>query len=178
MRQCVIFGLLLVAVPTLRAGEVLDRVVASVNSHTILQSDWDEELRYESFMAGRTFEASTPVDRTSALDRLVDQQLLKEQVRTTELTPATSDEVEKQLQQLRDDHIRKGSADSWNAALSNYRLGESEIRARLTLELNQLRLVDVPLPPSLQIDPAHLNKYFPDPFFPHICRSVAQPPPL
>jgi len=175
MRQYVIFGLLLVAVPALRASEVLDRIVASVNSHTILQSDWDEELRYESFMAGRAFEASTPADRTSALDRLVDQQLLEEQVRTTELTPATSDEVEKQLQQLRDDHIRKGSADSWSAALSNYGLGESEIRARLTLELNQLRLVDARLRPSIQIDAADIEKYYKDQFLPKLRRSGAQP---
>jgi len=175
MCQRAIFGLLLLAVPALQAGEVLDRIVASVNSHTILQSDWDEELRYESFMAGRIFEASTPADRTSALDRLVDQQLLEEQVRTTELTPATSDEVEKQLQRLRDDHSRNGSAASWNAALSKYGLGESEIRARLTLELNQLRLVDARLRPSIQIDAADIEKYYNDQFLPELRRSGAQP---
>ncbi len=50
--RCLIYGLFLLYTLSLRAGEVLDRIVASVNGHVILQSDWDEELRYESLMSG------------------------------------------------------------------------------------------------------------------------------
>ena len=175
MRQCAICGLLLLAISALEAGEVIDRIVASVNSHTILQSDWDDELRYESFMAGRNFEASTPAERKSALERLIDQQLLEEQVRSTELSPATPDEVEKQLELLRDDYIRKGNTDSWTAALSNYGLSEAKIRSRLALELNQLRLVDARLRPSIQVDAAAIEKYYNEQFLPELRRSGAQP---
>ncbi len=32
------------------AGEVIDGVVASVNRHPILRSDWDDAVRFEAFM--------------------------------------------------------------------------------------------------------------------------------
>lgn len=35
------------------AGEVIDRIVATVNGHIILQSDWDQGLRYEALLSGR-----------------------------------------------------------------------------------------------------------------------------
>ena len=44
---------------TCRAGaaEVIDRIVATVNGHIILLSDWEDSLRYEAFSGGR------PLDR-------------------------------------------------------------------------------------------------------------------
>ena len=35
------------------AAEVIDRIVATVNGHIILQSDWEDALRYEAFSSGR-----------------------------------------------------------------------------------------------------------------------------
>ena len=34
-------------------AEVIDRIVATVNGHIILQSDWDDALRYEALLNGR-----------------------------------------------------------------------------------------------------------------------------
>ena len=39
------------------AAEVIDRIVATVNGHIILLSDWEDSLRYEAFSGGR------PLDR-------------------------------------------------------------------------------------------------------------------
>jgi hypothetical protein len=36
-----------------RPAEVIDRIVATVNGHIILQSDWDEALCYEALLNGR-----------------------------------------------------------------------------------------------------------------------------
>ena len=46
LRHSLAAVLLFMSLP-LRAGEVLDRLVATVNGHAILQSDWNDELRYE-----------------------------------------------------------------------------------------------------------------------------------
>ncbi len=62
------------------AGEVIDRVVATVNGHIILLSDWEDSLRYEAFSAGRPLDGVTAEDRKSALDHLIDQELLREQL--------------------------------------------------------------------------------------------------
>jgi len=54
-----IFGLLFLAAQNVRAGEVLDRIVADVNGTVILQSDWDDELNYECFMSNRSIQDLT-----------------------------------------------------------------------------------------------------------------------
>ena len=68
-------------VPAAPAGEVIDRIVATVNGHIILQSDWDEALSYEALLSGRAVSLFTDEDRRAVLDRLIDQELLAEPVR-------------------------------------------------------------------------------------------------
>ena len=71
--QGLIYGLLLFTASWLRAGEVLDRILVTVNGHAILQSDLDEELRYEAVMSGHEQRGTISGDRKIALDRLVDR---------------------------------------------------------------------------------------------------------
>ena len=47
-------------------GEVIDRIVATVNGHIILLSDWEDSLRYEAFSSGRPMDRMTADDRKSA----------------------------------------------------------------------------------------------------------------
>src|SRR6059036_3866392 len=52
-------------------ADILDRIVATVNGHIILQSDWEDEIRYEAFINGRTLTTLTPATRKASLDRLI-----------------------------------------------------------------------------------------------------------
>jgi peptidyl-prolyl cis-trans isomerase SurA len=168
--------LLLFSVP-LHAAEVLDRIVASVNGHVILQSDWDEELEYQSLMSGHEVQTTTAADRTAALDRLVDRELLSEQVSTTEFGQTTADEIDKQLQQLKSDYVSNAKI-SWSAAVASHGFTESEIRDRIALELNQLKLIDMRLRPLVQIDNTAVEDYYRRKFLPELQRSGAQPIPF
>jgi peptidyl-prolyl cis-trans isomerase SurA len=172
------FGLLLLSPATLFGGEILDRIVANVNGHVILQSDWDDELHYECFMGGRALEDLTPEDRNAALDRLIDQELVREQMRTAEIKPTTPGEIDKYLEAVKTDYIRNQNARSWTTALSAYGLTEIEIRERVALELNQLRLVDARLRPSIQIDAAAVESYYKELFLPELNHSGGQQIPL
>src|SRR6478735_1507242 len=97
---------LLLAVPlSLHGGELLDRIVATVNTHVILQSNWDDEVRFEGFMSGRKPEDVTVEQRKAALDRLIDQDLLREQMHTTDLKPAGVEEIKKQIDDLKNEQI-------------------------------------------------------------------------
>ena len=100
-------GMILLCALTLSAGEVLDRIAATVNGHAILQSDWDQEVRYESFMSGRPSQQVTGEAQKSALDHLIDQELLREQVSAPEVSQVSPEEVEKQLHSLRGDYLRE-----------------------------------------------------------------------
>jgi peptidyl-prolyl cis-trans isomerase SurA len=159
-----ILGLFLCAVPVLHAGEVLDGIAATVNGHVILQSDWQDEVRYECFMAGRALERVTLRDRKGALDRLIDQELLRQQMGTAEFKPAGQEEVETQFNAIKNDYARNHAAQSWSSALSTYHLTEAVIKNHIALELSQLRLVDAHLRPSIQVEPAAIERYYKEHF--------------
>src|SRR5438105_10958722 len=152
-----IFGLLLLATQNVRAGEVLDRIVADVNGTVILQSDWDDELNYECFMSNRSSHDLTQADRNAILSRLIDQELLREQMRGNDFKPATSEDVDKQLEELKQDFSRDHAGKSWKLELANYGLSDAQVKSQVALELNQLRLIDARLRPSVQINPADVE---------------------
>jgi peptidyl-prolyl cis-trans isomerase SurA len=170
----VIFGCFLLTVMGVSAGEVLDRVVAKVNDQVLLQSDLEDEVRYECFVAHRSLQEATPGDRKAALDRLIDQELLRQQMRTGEVKPANHEEIEKQLENIKADYQKSASAPSWDAALVTYHLSEDGVRAHIRMQLDQLRLVDTRLRPSIQIDAADVENYYKQQLLPELVRSGAQ----
>ena len=131
------FALLLLVSVSLRAGEVLDRTVATVNGHVILQSDWDDELRYECFMSGRKLSDATSAERKPALDRLIDQEILREQMHVTDVGPAGPEQIEKQMELLKSDELREHEGQSWEAALAQYQLTEKVVESHVAAELEQ-----------------------------------------
>jgi hypothetical protein len=159
MRILLTIAALLVAT-ALHAGEVVDQIVITVNGNALLLSDWDEEVRYEALMSGRAVGAVTPRDREAALNRMVDQELLREQMHAADFKPASRDEVNKYVEDLRSQYEHDHSGRTWSAALLDYGFDETTIRLHVELELNQLRLVDERLRPSIEIDPAAVKAYY------------------
>src|SRR4051812_9824199 len=121
MRRTLIALLLPVAI-WLHAGELLDRIVGTVNTHVILQSDWDDEVRFEAFMSGRKPEDVIVEQRKASLNRLIDQEILREQMRMTDLKPAGADTIKKQIDDLKDQQLREHPGQSWEMILSRYQL--------------------------------------------------------
>jgi hypothetical protein len=160
LTRFVIAALMALSTKGMWAAEVLDRIVANVNGNVILQSDWDEEVRYECFMSDRSVQDLASEDRRAVLDRLVDQELLREQMRGSDFEFASTDQIEKQFQDFKQDYSSKHDNKSWSAGLSNYGVEESDIKGHIALELNQLRLVDARLRPSIQIRESDIEKYY------------------
>ena len=168
--RCAISGLLLFSLTPLRAAEVLDRIVATVNGHAILESDVDDEIRYESLMSVAD-KSGAPADRKAVLDRLVDRELLNEQSSGAESIQTAADEVEKELNQIKSDYVDLKM--SWSDALAKYDFSESQVRDRITQQLNQLKFIDARLRPSVQVDQAAIEAYYNGEFLPELRRSNA-----
>jgi hypothetical protein len=160
---------LLLSVPlSLHGGELLDRIVATVNSHVILQSDWDDEVRYECFMSGREPQDVTAEQRKAALERLIDQEILREQMRVTDLKPAGADEIKKQMENLKDDQLREHPGQSWAMTLSRYRLTDKVVEEHVAAELDQFQLVDLRFRPSIQVSSAEVENYYREQIIPKL----------
>lgn len=170
--------LLLLASMPLLAGDILDRIVATVNGHIILQSDWEDGLRFEAFTSNRSLDQLTIEDRKSCLDRLIDQELLREQIRSADFQHATDEEVGQRILEIRKAYALADNEPGWRAALTRFNLSEGELEKRISSELDVLRLVDARLRPSVNIDPKSIESYYNQEFLPQLRQSGAPPIPL
>lgn len=160
------------------AGEVVDRIVATVNGHVILQSDWEDAMRYEAFIAGHQPNDLTSADRKAVLDRLIDQELLREQMRASDFQRATDEEVAKRIQEVRSQYPNASNEEGWHSILSRYRLTEAELKERVALQLNLMRLVDARLRPNVNIDGKSIESYYNQELLPQLRQSGAKEVPL
>ncbi len=159
------------------AGQVLDRIVATVNGQIILQSDWEDAIRYEAFIANRPVDMRSAADRKAALDRLIDQELLREQMRGPDALQPTEQQVESQIEQIRKQY-NAPTDPQWKALLAAHQLTEDELRRRVTLQLELSRLVDAHLRPSANITSKSIESYYQQELLPQLHQSGAKEVPL
>ena len=160
------------------AGDIVDRIVATVNGNAILQSDWEDALHYEAFIAGHSPEQLTFAERKSALDRLIDQELLRQQIRSSDFQHASDQEIAARVQEIRRQYPGADSDSGWHAALTRYGLTDKELEHRVALQLDVMRLVDARLRPTVQIDSKSIESYYNQELLPQLRQSGAQQIPL
>jgi peptidyl-prolyl cis-trans isomerase SurA len=157
-------------------GQVVDRVVANVNGHVVLQSDWEQEVAFEAFANGRDPESFTSAERHAALDRLIDQELLREQVRPSQ--PAPAEQVAARVAEVRKLHPDCATDDVWHATLQRYGLTQSALEKRLSDQIQLMKLVEDRLRPSIQIDQRAVETYYHDQLLPEMKKAGNSATPL
>jgi len=156
-------------------GQVIDRVVTNVNGHVVLQSDWEQEVAFEAFANARDPDSFTSAERNAALDRLIDRELLREQVRPSQ--PVPLEQVAARVAEVRKLHPDCTTDDGWRAKLQRYGLTQSALEKRFAEQIQLMRLVEDRLRPSIQIDQQAVETYYHDQLLPDMKRagSVAAP---
>jgi hypothetical protein len=176
MVTAVALGLLvsamLLIVPAARAGEVIDRIVATVNGHIILQSDWDEALCYEALLNGRALNQFTDDDRRAVLDRLIDQELLGEQMKSASFQHASEAEATARVADARKQYPEAANAEGWQAVLAKFGLSEKDLVAHVQQQIDLMRLVDARLRPAVQIDSKTVEAYYREKFVPQLKQPI------
>ena len=158
------------------AGTIVDRIVTSVNGHVILQSDWEQEVSFEAFSQGRDPDSFTATERHAALDRLIDQELLREQLRPSQPVPA--DQVSSRVAEFRKLYPTGNTDQGWHATLEHYGLTQSEIEKRLGDEIQIMKLAEDRLRPSIQIDQRAVEAYYHDKLLPELRQAGGYATPL
>ncbi len=181
-KMAVILGFLLSALfispARSTAAEVIDRIVATVNGRVILQSDLDEALCYEAFLSNRPLAAFTDDDRRAVLDRLIDRELLREQIKSADFRHATDAEVSARIAEARKQYPQAASDDAWHSLLAEYHITEKDLYTRVQQQIDVMRLVDARLRPTVQIDSRSIEAYYRDQFVPKLKQSGASEVPL
>ncbi|HXY02170.1 MAG TPA: SurA N-terminal domain-containing protein [Terriglobales bacterium] len=170
-------ALLAAAMPA-RAAELLDRIVATVNGRIILQSDWDAAIRYAALADGRSLDQLSIDDRKAALDRLIDQELLEEQMGSSDVKQAGDEQVIQRVQDIRKQYRQAQDEQGWRAVLTQYGFSENELKQRIAVQLELTRLVDVRLRPGVDIDVQSIESYYNRELLPQLRQSGAKDVPL
>jgi peptidyl-prolyl cis-trans isomerase SurA len=164
--------------PTAAPAQVVDRIVATVNGSIILQSEWDEALCYEALLNHRSLTQFTEDDRRAVLDRLIDQELLREQMKSADFRHATEAEAASRVAEARKQYAQASSGQTWESVLAQYHLAEHDVFRHAQQQIDLTRLVDARLRPAVQIDAKSIEAYYRDKFVPQLKQSGAEEVPL
>lgn len=157
--------------PASHAAQVIDRIVATVNGHIILQSDWDEAMCYEALLNGHAMSQVTDEDRRAVLDRLIDQELLGEQMKSAYFQHASEAEAAARVAEARKLYPEAATDEGWQALLGKFGLTEKDVLAHVQQQIDLMRLVDARLRPAVQIDSKSVEAYYREKFVPQLKQS-------
>jgi len=137
--------LLALAILPLSAA-VVDRVAVVVGKTVITQTEVLQEARLEAFLNGGPLDLS-PAARRVAAERLVDQQLVRNEMRIGAYPEPTGAEIDDMLVNLKRE--RYPTEAQYRAALDRYGLTEDLLRRQLAWQLSAIRFTDLRFSPAV-----------------------------
>jgi peptidyl-prolyl cis-trans isomerase SurA len=159
---------------------VLDHVVAVINGTVILESDVREEMRYAVLQQFIITPARNTPQR--ALERLIDRDLILQQMRISQsVTYPTDEEVKQRLSQLRGlipecAQYHCETEAGWQAFLKAKGLTEKEVEAHWRQRMAILSFIESRFGAGIHISPAEIETYYQKTLIPEL--HGLKPPPL
>ena len=170
--------------PVPKGAVVLDHVVAVINGSVILQSDVTEEMRYAVLQAFSVDSTRNTPQR--ALQRLIDRDLIQQQMETETaqtVTPPTPEEVQQRITQLRGVipecaryHCQTDAG--WQEFLQAHGLTEKEVEAHWSQRMLILAFIQSRFGSGVRISPAEIADYYNKTLVPQFHDKTVKPPPL
>lgn len=136
---------------------VLDRIAVTVGTDVIKDSDIVRDIRVTSFLNGEPL-SITPESRRKAAERLIDQELIRNEAEVGRYTEATKEDVDKLLAQIRSS--RFPSEDAFRSELKRYGLTEEQLRNQLRWQLNVLNFIEQRFRPGVLVSDEDVEKFF------------------
>lgn len=161
-------------------GVVLDRVVAVVNDDVILESDVDEERRFETI---QPYRGAGEFSRAQAVQRLIDRTLIAQQAELQPETKVSDQELDAQLATLRRDipqckeyHCETDAG--WQKFLGDHGFTVAEFRDRWRTRMELLRFIEVRFRNGVRITDDQIKEYYETKMLPEYQRQKVTPPKL
>jgi hypothetical protein len=161
-------------------GVMLDRLVAVVNGDVILESDVDEERRFEEVQPYRTIAEST---RAKIIERLVDRTLILQQAALEPQDTVTGKELDAQLATLRKDipgckpSVCESDA-GWKEFLGSHGFTVEEFSTRWRQRMQLLKFIEVRFRNGIRIKDDEIQTYYEKTMLPEYAKRNVTPPPV
>jgi hypothetical protein len=128
---------------------VVDRIAVVVGTHAIKLSDIERELRTASLLNRQPLDESSAAMRKAA-ERLIDQELVREDLLRGQYSIPTQKDADAFLQQLKRDRFG-GSETQFQAELARHKLADDQLRKQLLWQLTVLRFIDQRFRPGVLV---------------------------
>lgn len=138
-------------------GEIIDRIVATVGTSVVTQSDVVIHLRVRAFLDSDTLDLSLRQQR-QAVDRLVDQALIRREVEISRYTPPDMADVDSMLQEIR--RPAMASDADYARALAKYGITDDQLRQALLWQLTLLRFISYRFRPGIQVPDSDVRAWY------------------
>jgi len=136
---------------------VLDRIAVIVGKHVIKLSDIERNLRLTEFLNRQPLELG-PAAKRPAAERLIDQEIIREEIATGGYQRPSESEAVDLLDRLRRDRFA-GSDSRLREALARYSLTEDDLREQLLWQLTVLRFIDQRFAPGVRVTDEEVRAY-------------------
>jgi len=138
------------------SAAIVDGIVATVGRTPITDSMVRRALRTAAFLA------KTPLAETAAVweetrGRLIEQALVKEEIRISRYTMAQPDEVRAAMEQIK---AQTGGAPAFAAKLREYRLTEADLAENVAWQITFSRFITYRFRPSVQVTDEALRAFY------------------
>ncbi|MEO6910718.1 MAG: peptidylprolyl isomerase [Edaphobacter sp.] len=170
------------ALPGAGQGTTLDRIVAVVNGDLILESDIDEEQRFESIQPYRTANGDSS-SRERTVRRLIDRTLILQQAEMEPETAISDKELDAQLMTVRKDipackqyHCETDAG--WQKYVNDHGFTVAEFRERWRQRMELLRFIEVRFRNGIRIPDDDIKAYYEKTMLPEYAKRGVAPPKL
>jgi peptidyl-prolyl cis-trans isomerase SurA len=174
MRRAAIFAFfaaifLVPAGKSLRAQEVVDRIVARVENDVILLSDIRALSRYQTFLDGKS-ETDAQI-----LDRLIDQWIVRTEAGVSRSPQPSEAEIDRNVSRVRNSFA---SLQEYEARKKQMQLSDQDVRAMVSSQLYLSNYLDSRFRPAVQVDPKAIDDFYQSAVVPRAKARGQEPPSL
>jgi peptidyl-prolyl cis-trans isomerase SurA len=167
-----------IAVP---AGSEIDGIVAIVNGDLILDSDIDQERRFAALLPYG--EASGLFTRDAALERLIDRDLILQQVKLQPQDPITDEDAAKDLDSLRKaiptcKEFHCDTQAGWDKFLASQGFTEATLTGLWRQRMVVLRFIEQRFRMGIKITPEQIQEYYNKTLLPQYAAKHSSAPPV
>lgn len=138
-------------------GVIIDRIAIIVGNSIIKDSDIDRDIRATDFLNARPLNLGA-TERKAAANRLIDQAIIRREIRIGDYPVASFQEADEQLQKLEKQRFK--SQAEFEQALKRYGLIVLDLRAEFRWQLTVLRFIDQRFKPAVLVTDQQVDDYY------------------
>jgi|UPI0003818B86 hypothetical protein len=140
----------------LLSAKMLDRIAIVVDHRIITETQLQEELQVTAFLNRQPINTDVGARRAAA-DRLVEQELVRREMRLSQYPLPSDDDVNELFEAQRQ---QSGSEALLEKELGRYGIDSGILRRHLRFQLMMLRFIDFRFRPDVQITDTDINHYY------------------